>query len=91
MVQRSNPQGMLIRFDVTAPDAVNRMELDLEGDDEPAISISFGVGIGFDGRYIRALSFKPVRNGTYPLVVRAWTTTGLHSSTVCKPGVEVTF
>lgn len=67
------------------------MELDLEGDGEPAISISFAVGVGFDGRYVRGLAFKPTVNGTWPLVVTVHDALGRTSTTTCRPGMTVTF
>lgn len=53
---------------------IQRVELDLDGDGEPAVPLVFPVGRGFDGRYVRGLRFKPTVTGTWPLVVRAWNT-----------------
>lgn len=68
-----------------------RVDLDLVGDGEAAIITSFEVGVGFDGRYIRAMAFKPTVNGTWPVSVTAWDTAGRTSTTVCSPGVTVIF
>lgn len=90
-VSRSDPAGLLVRFEAEADAPVARLELDLEGDDEPAIPVTFPTGAGFDGRYVRALAFKPTRNGTWPLVLRATTVAGATGATRCTPGVTVTF
>lgn len=76
---------------------VTRIELGLT-DGEPAMVASFNVGAGEqDGRYFRALAFKPVRNGTFDLVLRAYVQGAigagsyrLVATTTC-PGVNITF
>ena len=70
-VHRSDPKGMLIRFDVTCPNPVIEVELDLVGDGEPSIIISFKDEPRRDGRYCRALAFKPTVNGSWTLQVSA--------------------
>lgn len=80
-----------MNFDASSPNAIVRIELDLEGDGEPAIPVTFPAGVGFDGRYVRGLFFKPTINGTWPLVVRAFDTLGRSGTTRCTPGVTVTF
>jgi hypothetical protein len=83
---------------VAAVAPVTRIELNLNDDNEPPMVVSFNVGAGEqDGRYFRALAFKPVRNGTYDLVVRAYVadpigpaSNRLVATTSC-PGVNVTF
>jgi len=91
VTRRSDPRGLLIRFDADSDQPITRMELDLEGDGEPAVQVAFGVGVGFDGRYVRALAWKATVNGTWPLIVRAWNQRGEQSTTRCVPGVTVTF
>lgn len=70
-VYRGDPKGLLVRFDADSRHPIVKIELDLEGDDEPSIPLSFVAENGRDGRYVRALAFKPVRNGTYKLRVTA--------------------
>lgn len=89
-VARNNPKGALIRFDAGSSDPITRIEIDLEGDGEPGVPAIFPVGVGFDGRYIRALAFKPTINGTWPLVVTATDTAGRTNATRCTPGITVT-
>jgi hypothetical protein len=89
--KRSDPNGALVRFDAGSDVAINRIDLDLDGDGEPAITVRFDVGVGFDGRYIRALAFKPTVNGTWPLVIKAYNLRGETSTTTCKPGMTVVF
>jgi len=70
-VHRGDPNGMLIRFDVTSPYPVVEVELDLVGDGEPSIIIKFLDEPRRDGRYCRALAFKPTVNGDWILQVTA--------------------
>lgn len=91
VVKRSDPNGLLVRFEVEADLPVVRFEMDLNGDGEPAIPLAFGVALGFDGRYVRALAFKPTVNGTWPLVLKAWNQKNEMSTTTCSPGVQVVF
>jgi hypothetical protein len=87
---------MLVRFEISAVRPVTKVELDLD-DSEPALVASFNVGAGEqDGRYFRAMAFKPVINGTFNLTIRAYVQgaigAGSHTliSTVTCPGVTVT-
>ena len=89
--KRSDPNGLLVRFEVGSGLPIMRIDLDLVGDGEAAIITSFEVGPGFDGRYIRAMAFKPVANGTWPLSLTAWDTAGRMGTMVCSPGVTVIF
>jgi hypothetical protein len=89
-VARNNPKGALIRFDAGSSDPISRIEIDLDGDGEPGVPVIFPVGVGFDGRYIRALAFKPTINGTWPLIVSATDTAGRTNATRCTPGITVT-
>lgn len=58
---------------MSSPRPVTRFELDLVEDNEPALVASFNVGAGEqDGRYFRAMGFKPVVNGTFTLATRAY-------------------
>ena len=70
-VHRGDPKGMLIRFDVTSANPVIRVDLELLDDGEPSISIMFLDEPRRDGRYCRALAFKPVVNGDWTLRVTA--------------------
>lgn len=70
--RRSDPKGCLVRFEAASPRPIVKVTLDLEGDVAPPIATTFAVGPGFDGRYVRALAFKPTENGTFPLRVTAW-------------------
>ena len=89
-VARNDPKGGLVRFDAGSSEPISRIEIDLEGDGEPGVPMIFPVGVGFDGRYIRALAFKPTINGTWPLVVTATDTAGRTNATRCTPGITVT-
>jgi hypothetical protein len=91
VARRSDPKGLLVRFDAGSDQPITRVILDLEGDGEPPIEVGFTVGRGFDGRYVRALAFKPTVNGTWPLVVTAFDAAGRSGSSRCTPGVTVTF
>lgn len=71
VVKRSDPNGMLIRFDVHSEKPVILIELDLEGDGEPSLILEFLDEPRRDGRYCRALAFKPTVNGTWTLRVVA--------------------
>jgi hypothetical protein len=58
--------------------------MDLLEDGEPPMVANFNVGGGDqDGRYFRAIAFKPVRNGTFTLSVRAYGSGGLQTTTTC--------
>jgi hypothetical protein len=83
---------MSVEFDAGSESPIVRIELDLEGDGEPAIPLTFATGTGFDGRYIRGLRFKPTVNGVWPLVVTAIDAAGNRGVTRCEaPRVTVTF
>lgn len=68
---RNDPKGLLVYFDVTADNPVVRVELELLDDGEPSILIMFSSEERRDGRYVRALSFKPTVNGNWTLRVTA--------------------
>ncbi len=87
---RNDPKGMLIRFDASSSEPIVRIDLDLENDNEPAVPLNFPTGLGYDGRYVRGLAFKPTVNGTWPLLVTATDATGRVGQTRCLPGVTVT-
>jgi hypothetical protein len=70
-VHRSDPAGMLVRFEAESARPIISIDIDLEGDEEVSIPVSFLPSPGRDGRYVRALAFKPVRNGVYKLRVTA--------------------
>ena len=70
-VHRSDPNGMLIRFAAESPRPIVLIDLDLEEDGEPSIPIAFRNEVARDGRYVRALAFKPTRNGQWRLRVTA--------------------
>jgi hypothetical protein len=89
--KRSDPKGLLVRFDAGSSEAIVEITLDLENDGEPAVPLKFPTGVGFDGRYVRALAFKPTINGTWPLLVTAVDDVGRKASARCLPGVTVGF
>lgn len=89
VVGRSNPNGMLVRFEIASDHPVVQVELDLVEDEEPSIVINFLDEPRRDGRYVRALAFKPVREGVWTLSVKALDnqgnqaeTTGIYKVTV---------
>lgn len=69
-VRRSDPKGMLIRFDVTSPRPVAEVRFALN-DGASAIVTRFPAPHPPDGRYVRAMAFKPVINGTWQLHLTA--------------------
>lgn len=71
--------------------AVKRIEAFLQGDGAPVYGITVDQTVGMDGRYTTALGWKPVINGTFPLVVRAIDKQNRVGQTTCTPGVTVTF
>lgn len=91
VAKRSDPRGMLVRFDAGSSEPIVRLDFDLENDGEPAVPVTFPAGVGFDGRYVRALAFKPTINGTWPLFVTATDAVGRKASARCLPGVTVGF
>lgn len=80
-----------MRFEAGSDFPIVSLVLDLENDGEPGVAVTFPVGVGYDGRYIRALAFKPTINGTWPLVVTATDAVGRTGQTRCLPGVTVMF
>ena len=70
-VHRGDPNGMLIRFDCSSAYPITTIDLELLGDGEPSIPIMFLDEPRRDGRYCRALAFKPVVNGDWVLRVTA--------------------
>ena len=64
---------MLIRFEVSSDHPITEIAVGLN-DGEPPLVAKFS---GFpDGRYYRALAFKPVRNGDWILNIMASDDTG---------------
>jgi hypothetical protein len=70
--QRSNPNGHLVRYEVVSDLPVVKLELKLIEDNEPPVYVMFSDQSQQDGRYIRGVAWKPVRNGTFNLRLRAW-------------------
>ncbi len=89
--RRSDPAGALARFEAGSAEPITRVEFALEGNGEPGVLVVFPVGVGFDGRYVRAVAFKPTINGIFPLVVVATDQTGRRGGTRCTPGITVGF
>jgi hypothetical protein len=89
-VRRSDPKGMLIRFEVESDQPVIEVTLDLVEDGEPEIPIGFKAARAQDGRYVRALAFKPTVNGDFTLRVSAKDATGRTGSTDGPEPVHVT-
>jgi hypothetical protein len=88
-VSRRDPKGMLVRFDVGSQHPITRVECRMEYD-EPPIVVEFPVGRGSDGRYVRALAFKPVRTGAFHFVLTAQDATGAQGSARSATPVTVT-
>jgi hypothetical protein len=65
------------------------MEFDLEDDNEPAQVVDFPATFGTDSRFFRAFAFKPTREGTFTLSIRAYIRGNLAARTDC-PDVVVT-
>lgn len=86
LVHRSDPKGMLIRFDVTSSNPVVKIDLDLVNDGEPSIPVIFLDEPRRDGRYCRALAFKPTVNGDWTLRVTA---TDNQGNTATRDGVWI--
>jgi hypothetical protein len=84
---------MLVVFEVGSARPVARVLIDVEGDGEPGLAINFeGRQPGDpDARYFRAVAFKPVVNGTWPLRITAWTDQGCGSMTDGSHKVTVVF
>jgi hypothetical protein len=74
-VHRSDPLGLIIQFEVESQNPVAKIIPRLEDGSLP-IEISFIPHNGQDGRYVRALSFKPTINGTFALSIEAFDSTG---------------
>lgn len=91
VARRSDPNGMLVRFDCGSPNPIVAIELDLLNDGEPAIRIGFSDAPRVDGRYCRALAFKPTNNGHWILRVTAWDNQGGMAFADGPIPVEVTF
>ncbi len=91
IAHRSDPKGALIRYDAGSSEPIVEIDVDLEGDGEPAITYRFENKVGNDGRYNRALAPKFTVNGTWPLIVTAVDAVGRKGSTRCTPGITVTF
>ena len=90
---RSNPEGLLVRFDADSPvgSPITRLEFGMEGNGEQNQIVTFPTLVGSDGRFFRAFAFKPTINGTFPLVMIAHDAQGRIGVTRCTPGVTVTF
>ncbi|HET9011668.1 MAG TPA: hypothetical protein VFN38_07610, partial [Gemmatimonadaceae bacterium] len=69
-VRRSDPHGMTIRFEASSAAPIVRLQVGLD-DGAPPVVVDFPTPRPPDGRYLRAVAFKPVRNGTWTLTVRA--------------------
>jgi hypothetical protein len=68
-----------VRFDTSSDRPITRILVDLEGDGEPGVRMSFDGQR--DGRYARALAFKPAVNGAWQLTVTAWDDQGCSGKT----------
>lgn len=66
----------------------DRVEFDLVEDGEPPQVVAFPASAGTDSRYFRAFAFKPTREGTFTLAVRAFLAGALVGWTTC-PDVVV--
>lgn len=84
-----------MRFEVENGPDVTRVEVGLEdGEDFLGATVDLG-GTRPGGPAYRGLVWKPVVNGTWPLVLRAFTGTPGNfvevAATYCEPGVTVVF
>ena len=87
-VSRRDPKGCLIRFDVSSEERIVKVSCQMEGDGEPPVAMHFTDGP--DGRYVRALAFKPVRTGKWFPLVKAWDESGRMGMVRGATKVEVT-
>lgn len=90
LVHRSDPNGMLVRFDVGADRPVTQIKAWLN-DGEPPFVMNLPLPSPPDGRYLRAIAWKPVKNGQWTVFVQATddqgrtgTSDGSHSVTVLE-------
>lgn len=90
-VKRSDPRGFLMPFEAASAFPIATIELFMEGDGEPSIVLEFIPENKRDGRYCRALAWKPVVNGSWIPVVRAWDINGLKGEAKGNHAVTVTF
>lgn len=88
---RSDPNGLLVRFEVEQGERVTLVETGLsDGEDFLANNISVGSRPG--GPVYRGLVWKPVVNGTWDLILRAYEPGFIKvAETVCPHSVTVTF
>jgi hypothetical protein len=86
-VARSDPYGMRVAWEASGPSPVRHIEIDTIGDDEPPWSWTYDLAT--DGRGVRGFSVKPVREGTWPIVVRAMDDRGCIAETSSGPTVTV--
>lgn len=88
LVRRSDPNGLLIRFEAASDLAITEVTLGLNDGEQP-IPIMFKNEPRIDGRYVRALAFKPTINGTFTLTVRAKNSDGKWGEKVSPTPVTV--
>lgn len=81
-----------MRFEAESALPITTIAVDLEGDGEPAKHFTVPVEAGNDGRFWRAVAYKPGINGTWPLIVTATDQAGNVGIARCgHPGVTVAF
>jgi hypothetical protein len=87
-VQRSNPFGLLVRFEVNGrKELIDRMEFGLDDGEDP---FTYKI-TSHDPTTKRGEAWKPVINGTWKMIIKVYSSNGkLQAYTVC-PGVTVTF
>jgi hypothetical protein len=69
-VQRSDPHGCLVRLEAASTRPIVRISLWLDDGERP-LHAFFHPPYPPDGRYFRAIAFKPVVNGTFKLIAEA--------------------
>lgn len=69
VAHRNDPKGMTVWFEINSYTRIAAIIIDTVGDNEPGWT--FLMNDSTDARAIRGLAVKPVRNGDWPLVVRA--------------------
>lgn len=89
VARRSDPLGLLVRYEFDGPVPPARVTFDMDDDGEPPQVVDFPVVHGSDARYFKAFAFKPTREGAFDLVLRALDAGGREVASARCPGVTV--
>lgn len=84
-VARSDPDGLDVRWDISGPAIVDHVFVDLLEDGEPGWDIGFDP----DGRAVRGVRVKPVKEGVFTLYVEAGDSRGKCNSATAATKVTV--